>query len=163
MESECRQITYCLNLIVALWSHEAYYYFHLQMRGLHPGKCHLINSLRELLVVWHCPSWARFNLGARLIIQRIKAPCSNYCGVCLIHAFFKKLYFIFILDLFWTLLCSHKSLQESSNLLWEYYWNVQREETSRDAATHLCHIWICLQMHASRWVEMSECSVFRIP
>lgn len=52
-----------------LKSQSTYYYFHFTDEGIGSRKVPLNKlSVRELLVVWNCLSWAKFNVGNRLII-----------------------------------------------------------------------------------------------
>lgn len=59
---------------------------------------------------------------------------------------------IFLLtDIFRPVLCSNQPLQEPTYLFWEHHWDVQRKEEAWDASTHLCHLWVSIPLHASRY------------
>lgn len=62
------------------------------------------------------------------------------CFVCLIT------------DILWPVLCGYQPLQEPAHLFRKHHWDVQREEEARDASTHLCHLWVSIPLHASRYV-----------
>lgn len=54
-------------------------------------------------------------------------------------------------DILRPVLCGHQPLQEPAHLFREHHWDVQREEEARDASTHLCHLWVSIPLHASRY------------
>lgn len=56
-----------------------------------------------------------------------------------------------ITDILWPVLCGYQPLQEPAHLFREHHWDVQREEEARDASTHLCHLWVSIPLHASRY------------
>lgn len=56
-----------------------------------------------------------------------------------------------ITDVFRPVLRSNQPLQEPTYLFWEHHWDVQRKEEAWDASTHLCHLWVSIPLHASRY------------